>query len=114
MHKVLLSLCSNIRHNWHNINTIVHKICTAAESHEPASHAVQTPYRHTLWLQEGESGSCSVELVPLTTASGKGQLQVWLGSSQGWSLPVSLIHADPQVHLSLCTSVRTGIPTPPA
>jgi hypothetical protein len=67
---------------------------------------------HTLLLQKGESGSCSVELVPLTTASGKGHLQVWLGSSQGWSLPVSLIHPNPQVCLSLCTSEQNGIPSP--
>ena len=67
---------------------------------------------HTLLLQEGESGSCSVELMPLTTASGKGHLQVWLGSSQGWSLPVSLIYPNPQVCLSLCTSEQTGIPSP--
>jgi len=53
-----------------------------------------------------------VELVPLTTASGKGHLQVWLGSSQGWSLPVSLIHPNPQVCLSLCTSEQNGIPSP--
>ncbi len=71
-------------------------------------------HRHTLLLQEGESGSCSVELVPLTAASGKGHLQVWLGSSQGWSLPVSLIHPNPQVCLSLCTAVCTGISTPQA
>ncbi|DBA79124.1 TPA: Protein argonaute-3, variant 2 [Trebouxia sp. C0004] len=49
--------------------------------------------------KEGEGGSCSAELMPLTTASGKGHLQVWLGSSQGWSLPVPLIHANPQVVL---------------
>jgi hypothetical protein len=71
-------------------------------------------HMHTLSLQEGEGGSCSVELVPLITASGKGHLQVWLGSSEGWSLPVSLIHANPQVHLSLCISAQSGIPTPPA
>ena len=59
---------------------------------------------HTLLLQGEEGASCIVELMPLTTASGKGHLQVWLGSSQGWSLPVSLIHTNPQVCLSLCTS----------
>ncbi len=68
-------------------------------------------YMHAILLQEGESGSCNVELVPLTTASGKGHLQVWLGSSQGWSLPVSLIHPNPQVCLKLCTAVYRGIST---
>ena len=38
-----------------------------------------------------------MQLLPVTTAAGKSQVQVWLGSSQGWSLPVALTIGDPQV-----------------
>lgn len=51
-------------------------------------------------LQEGEAGHAAVPLLPVVgTTQRKSCLQVWLGSTQGWSLPVSLTTASPQVHL---------------
>ena len=51
-------------------------------------------------LQEGEAGHAAVLLLPVVgTTQRKSCLQVWLGSTQGWSLPVSLITASPQMHL---------------
>lgn len=51
----------------------------------------------TCHLQERAGGQDAVQLLPVTTAAGKSQVQVWLGSSQGWSLPVALTIGDPQV-----------------
>ncbi|KAL0034546.1 hypothetical protein WJX79_007807 [Trebouxia sp. C0005] len=72
-----------------------------------------TPFALQPKSKEGQGGSCSVELVPLTAASGKGHLQVWLGSSQGWSLPVSLIHPNPQVVLLRPGGLGEGSPNRP-
>lgn len=57
-------------------------------------------------MQAGSDGNMPFELLPITAqALGRSKLQVWLGSAQGWSLPVSLNRTLPQVSLGLLCSL---------
>ena len=56
-------------------------------------------------MQAGSDGQGLVELMPVTASeeqkkgsrNSRSMLRAWLGSSQGWSLPVDLANPSPQV-----------------
>ena len=55
------------------------------------------------WMQAGSNAQDLIELMPVMAeeeqrkGSSKNMLRAWLGSSQGWSLPVGLAKPSPQV-----------------
>lgn len=66
---------------------------------------MDTQLSELLALQAGLEGNSVVELLLLTAkGSSRSMLQVWLGSSQGWSLPIPLTNPSP--HVSPPTNLR--------